>query len=1379
VTSPVLRVDHERPSLADIKVADGRVVGARYTLLGKLGQGGMAVVHEALDNVTGQRIALKRLRILDDGRKQRRAVELFEREFHTLAQLRHPRIIEVYDYRLDDEGPYYTMELLDGGDLQQLVPADWRKACAVARDVCSALSLLHSRRAVHRDLSPRNVRCTSTGLAKLIDFGAMVPMGRNKYVVVGTPAYCAPEVVHLQPLDARTDLYALGATLYYTLAGRHAFPARDFESLGALWQCAFPRPSEFSPDIPEALDALVMDLLRLDPAARPPNAAEVLERLSAIDGCSLSDNLPVAQAFLSTPSLSGRDTQLSRARMKTMRALRKRGSALLVEGPSGVGRSRFLDACALEGKLLGAVVLRADADDADDTDYSVIRALARQLLATMPDETNAAARPHLRLLGRAIPELVNQLPHRTSLELEDPVLARPRLQPALREWLLAISRQRPLLVTVDDVHRIDEPSAAAIALLSHNLRPHRIAVIVSAETGAPAVSAAAMKLLGSNATHLALENLSSSDVQRLLGSVFGEVPRANLLAHRLHAISGGNPRDVMRLAQHVVDRGVVRYEAGAWSISENFDAADLPSSMAQALSVRVDALSAGAKQLARTISVSPGLSLTFQECLHLSAQDQSGRLMESLDELLTAEVMREAGERFTLTQRAWEPALQTGMSAAEARELHVRVARLFELRGTDQFRVAQHLLRANERERAVEILAAFCLASVAETHKNPEAFFVLTRSLPIDWSTTFDEAVRLCNELNLPKRYKFALQDRFVGIVSLMTISDPVHVPALIADLTRLSGLADFAEIDASLEPMARAMTALGRAQARYAATSEHDRVLDPGEAIRHLARAILSAAGMVTSCLDFALLNRLPSLSPLSPLSPALGVIENLMRGMKARQTARMEQAREFYEALLERSGQPDRAGLDESHHRYTRLGVMNGLGMIEAGMGLSSCLEYASKIESEPTLQVNAVQIRVLYHLWQGDFREALRLKHEIEILRIQNSPRQWYEGSHVLWQVTAFAAAEDLTRLKQATEDIEELAGRFPGWVPVHRYSLGEYQRVRGDQAGALAELETALELTKAGESQVWPNIAGAHLRVLIEKDPEEAVAVGERYLAAGEAAGLGYVMNYVLLPFSIAQAKVGKIKEAEANADLALRRFEALGTTGLNLGITYETRARVAILANDQETFERYATLCEGVYTAAGSPTLVAKFEKLRREAQRAEVMTAVMQQRPGELNELFTVSRIVSTLEACRGVTERAQTALNLLAQASGATEGFLLLVGDQGPFCAAQIGDRSLSPALFTIAREYLAAEAHEAQTTTNSGTDNTSGRYETRGGTLSAEFRPVLLSHATPTGLLITGIALLVVPSGGRFAFPARVATEISRRFHQTGDSSGVLVVD
>jgi serine/threonine-protein kinase len=413
-------------------------VGGRYQIEASLGRGGMATVYSVWDTVAERRVALKRLTLPEDGSRHKDLLALFQGEFHALAQLAHPRVIEVYDYGVDDIGPYYTMELLDGGDLRGRSPMSWREACALLSGVCSSLALIHSRRLVHRDVSPANVWCTQDGQAKLIDFGALARMGAPA-PVVGTAAFVAPEVIQQDALDGRADLFSLGATLYFALTGRAPYPARTFAQLTDLWMAPLSPPSSMIEGLPQALDALVMSLLSLDPTMRPRTAFEVMQRLTALAGIERVEPLSVSQAYLSTPVMVGRQEAMDVLHAEMDSAFGGRGRGVLIEGGSGVGRTRLLEACVLEAKMSAATILRASAATARKEEFAVAESLAEQLIGALRDPALAVA---------------------PSSPVFDKAAERLQRQKAFSEWLLRVSQLQPLLIAVDDVHEIDEPSAA-------------------------------------------------------------------------------------------------------------------------------------------------------------------------------------------------------------------------------------------------------------------------------------------------------------------------------------------------------------------------------------------------------------------------------------------------------------------------------------------------------------------------------------------------------------------------------------------------------------------------------------------------------------------------------------------------------------------------------------------------------------------------------------------------------------------------------------------------------------------------------------------------------------------------------------------------------
>ncbi|MGA1400981.1 MAG: serine/threonine-protein kinase, partial [Phycisphaerales bacterium] len=201
----------------------------RFEIVGPLGEGGMGVVYKARDLRLGREVALKRLKA--DSVESHRLIDRFEREARTVASLEHPNIVRIYSVFDDADGLVIEMELLDGGSLQQRIdlegalPAE--EVARIGVQLCEALEAAHARGIVHRDIKPGNVLLTRRGTPKLADFGLAVERtkegdGRQTVTgsLLGTPHYAAPEqLIDGKGVDARADLYSLGATLYAASTG--------------------------------------------------------------------------------------------------------------------------------------------------------------------------------------------------------------------------------------------------------------------------------------------------------------------------------------------------------------------------------------------------------------------------------------------------------------------------------------------------------------------------------------------------------------------------------------------------------------------------------------------------------------------------------------------------------------------------------------------------------------------------------------------------------------------------------------------------------------------------------------------------------------------------------------------------------------------------------------------------------------------------------------------------------------------------------------------------------------------------------------------------------------------------------------------------------
>ncbi len=264
----------------------GEVVAGRFALEALAGVGGMGRVFRARDLVEGGTVALKVL--LDrDGPSAPR----FGREALVLADLRHPRIVRYVAHGMGPTGPWIAMEWLDGESLAQRL-ARGRPSVAEALEIAvgaaEALAFLHGRGVLHRDVKPSNLFLAGgeARRLKLLDFGTVRAQGVTRThtgAVIGTPGYMAPEQVQgAADLDARADVFSLGAVLFECLTGRPAFPAAY--AVAVLAKILFeptPRASAVMPDVPPAIDALVARLMAKDPAERPRDAFAALAEIAA------------------------------------------------------------------------------------------------------------------------------------------------------------------------------------------------------------------------------------------------------------------------------------------------------------------------------------------------------------------------------------------------------------------------------------------------------------------------------------------------------------------------------------------------------------------------------------------------------------------------------------------------------------------------------------------------------------------------------------------------------------------------------------------------------------------------------------------------------------------------------------------------------------------------------------------------------------------------------------------------------------------------------------------------------------------------------------------------------------------------------------------
>jgi hypothetical protein len=665
----------------------GERVAGRYVCSKLLGSGGMGQVLLAEDELEhGRRVALKLLRH-DAFRPE--WVDLLKAEFGALARLRHPGLVEVFEFGVDPASglPYLTLEPLKGTSiLRAPLARDAHGLVDISIQALKALAFIHAEGYLHYDLKPSNVFVTDQGQVKLMDFALTGSPGRSA-LHKGTPAYAAPEMIRLEPVDRRLDLYSLGATLYHVLAGRPPFGGSLTDVLrGQLYRA--PPPLALT-DERRFLERFVFRLLAKRPEDRYFSAEQALTELAHLSRHHVVLP-PMEDSYLLTAKIIGRERELEQLKrpldaLEAPELPEARPLLLLVSGDSGLGKSRLMRELEVEAQLRSLSISSGHCAPRGLLPLQALREAVRQPALD-------ASRRFPELVSEAREELGHLLPGLRG-DLGATGAAQPHedgraVAERLGRFLLAYSARQSLVLHLGDLQWADESTVQVIELVVRALqRDPRSARLVVYASYRPTESAdqpwgrAVQRLAGSPGVHvLALDPLGPAAVTQMLGSMLGTSNLDELLAHRVANLTGGNPLFVEETLRYLIDWGLLVRHGGRLELMASMEEMPLPQSVTQALSMAFEGLGQDEIDLVQALAVigRPAPAGLLGDVLAVSGEEVRSRARALIPKHFISRNWTETDYLYALRHDQFSNYLYERLSPVAKSRLHASVAVVLE-----------------------------------------------------------------------------------------------------------------------------------------------------------------------------------------------------------------------------------------------------------------------------------------------------------------------------------------------------------------------------------------------------------------------------------------------------------------------------------------------------------------------------------------------------------------------------------------------------------------------------------------------------------------------------------------------------------------------------
>ncbi len=735
-----------------------------FTISSILGTGSTSVVYLATRNQ--KNYALKLLTIQNDSNSLD-YFRRFSKEAATIAKLNHSGLVKLHEFSEVNGRPYLVMELAEGETLRDKISQgalSEAEIIKIALTVARTMDYFHCRGVIHKDLKPENILIDAQGETKIIDFGFASEQNEahqetDQKDLVGTLQYAAPEQMESleRTVDSRSDLYALGGTLYHCATGAPAFGAKSATELLQQHRLEVPTaPSGINQKISPVLSAVILKLLEKDPDRRYQSAKGLaldLENLGEIARGQKPFALGLNDTGLRVSELPlfGRSEEFKTILKTFDQARDGKGSVLLIEGEGGSGKTRIVRELLSSKKSEGYFILGGKAKQGEAIPFGPLREALDNLLshaqrksetdqAKIYDGLRAAAGDFAAIVRRLSPALQNIFKDVQDIAPLDGNAEQERFYLKIAEFFLALPNFfGPTIFLIDDVQWLDEGSLEIFHRLTTQLKANPFLFITTSRND-PASKASLNKFIksitGAELVQIALSPLKIDAVEQLVAAHLGGKILESSIVERIATKANGNPFAIGEYLRALLDRGMLKPTEESWVFDkEHFEELELSDDVIQLLINRIEALTPVTK---KALSLAAVIGFEFEtELLILTNEGQRETVHRALAEGLQKALIEKNDRGYNFVHDRVSEALIQTLTPEHTKAIHQKIAESMDLKplSSPQFiyALARHYYLGFREQNVKKVYLTNLAAGIhaLENFSNEEALELLGRALSI------------------------------------------------------------------------------------------------------------------------------------------------------------------------------------------------------------------------------------------------------------------------------------------------------------------------------------------------------------------------------------------------------------------------------------------------------------------------------------------------------------------------------------------------------------------------------------------------------------------------------------------------------------------------